>query len=152
MSPQGAAHAVAVRLAASAMQRAFASGHVVSVQLPMALAANSEPEPDVSVTPGSPRDFLGQHPATAVIVVEVSDTTLDYDRGPKAGLYAQAGIPEYWILDLADRVLEVHREPVAMAGQPFGHHYRSINRHTGADALTLLGAPGISIRVADLLP
>jgi hypothetical protein len=59
----------------------------------------------------------------------VADATLAFDRTMKASLYASVGIPEYWIVNLQDRVLECHREPAPMADQPFGHHYRSITRH-----------------------
>jgi Uma2 family endonuclease len=65
---------------------------------------------------GSIRDYKKQHPTTAVLVVEVADTTLQFDRTTKAALYARAGIPEYWIVNLADRVLEVHRQPAPMTG------------------------------------
>jgi Uma2 family endonuclease len=66
-------------------------------------------------------DYEGHHPATAILVVEIADTTLAFDRRTKASLYAWAGIHEYWIVNLPDNVLEVHRDPGLMADQPFGH-------------------------------
>jgi len=70
----------------------------------------------------------------------------------KGSLYAQAGIAEYWIVNLPDRVLEVHREPAPMTDQPFGHHYRSLTRHTEAERVAPLAAPSATAKVADLLP
>ncbi|MCS6919892.1 MAG: Uma2 family endonuclease [Fimbriimonadales bacterium] len=72
---------------------------------------NSEPIPDIAVVPGKPSDYKQQHPTTALLVIEIADTTLRHDRGRKLRLYARHNIPEYWILNLKERVLEVYREP-----------------------------------------
>lgn len=152
MSPQKAPHATTICLVENALNRIFSEGYDVRVQLPLALGERSEPEPDVAVVSGSIRDYETEHPASAVLVVEVSDTTLASDRTLKASLYALAGIEEYWIVNLVDRVLEVHRQPAEMAEQPFGHHYRSITRHTETETLSPLAAPAASLAVADLLP
>jgi Uma2 family endonuclease len=106
----------------------------------------------VSVVEGSPRDPAGTHPTDALLVVEVADTSLRFDRAEKAAVYARAGIRDYWIVNLRDRVLEVHREPAPMAEQPLGRRYRSITRHTGEDAVSPLFAPGVRVAVADLIP
>jgi len=152
VTPQHSLHATGVTLAAETLRQAFGQGYVVRVQLPLALADDSEPEPDVAVVAGEIRDYKKAHPSTAVLVVEVADTTLEFDRGRKAGLYAAAGITEYWVLNLQDRVLEVHREPAPMVGQPFGHHYRSITRHPHADSLHPLAAPAAAVNVGHLIP
>jgi Uma2 family endonuclease len=86
--PQGGRHAMGVRMVEEALRAAFASGRDVRGQLPVALDEESEPEPDVSVVPGSFRDYPHSHPAGAVLVVEVADSSLALDRGEK-------GIPEY---------------------------------------------------------
>ncbi|MBI3186110.1 MAG: Uma2 family endonuclease [Myxococcales bacterium] len=151
MTPQTSYHASAVRLVEHELRRVF-PGHVISVQLPLALGPSSEPEPDVSVAAGSLREFTQAHPTSALLLVEVADTTLTFDRTVKAGLYAEGGIADYWILNLRDRVLEVHREPSAMAEQPLGHHYRSITRHTESESVSPLAAPTARVAVADLLP
>jgi len=77
---------------------------------------------------------------------------LTWDRTAKASLYARAGIAEYWIINVRDRVLEVHREPGPMAEQPLGFSYRSITRYVEIDIVAPLGAPHASVKVAELLP
>ena len=148
---QNEPHSWAIRAAENALRRAFVSGHDVRSQLPLVFGIRNKPEPDVAVVLGSFDDYKRKHPTTAVLVVEVSDSTLLQDRTVKAGVYARAGIEEYWIVNLPDNVLEVHRQPAPMADQPLGHHYRSIVRLTAADTLTPLGAPDSVIAVASLL-
>jgi len=77
---------------------------------------------------------------------------LAYGRTTKAALYARAGIADYWIINLRDRVLEVHRQPAPMADQPLGHHFRSVTRYTEAEAVAPLAAPNAPVAVADLRP
>lgn len=83
-------------------------GAGVRVQLPLVVSDESEPEPDLCVVEGSHRDYRHEHPRTALLVVEVADSTLAYDR-LEAGLYASASVPEYWILNVTDGWLEVFR-------------------------------------------
>src|SRR5262249_43192216 len=92
--PQGTPHATGIVLAQETLRPSFGSGHVVRVQLPLAPDDFSEPEPDLAVMRGSARDYDGIHPETAVLVVEVAETSLAFDRGRKASLYARAQIPE----------------------------------------------------------
>src|SRR5581483_4899655 len=110
MSPQGTRHMAVVRLIARALEKAFGEGHDARTQGPLAVGPFSEPEPDVAVVVGSPDDYLDEHPTTAILVVEVSDSSLMLDRR-KAGIYAQAKIREYWIANLVEGVLEVRRKP-----------------------------------------
>ncbi len=152
VSPQLTPHATSISLCGEALRKAFDQGHHVRIQAPMALGPHSEPEPDVCVVEGSARDYEREHPKTAVLVIEVADSSLRLDRKVKASLYAAAGIPDYWLLNLPDRVLEVHREPAPMADEPFGHQYRSITRYPETAVVSPLAAPGATIRVADLLP
>ncbi|HVF09357.1 MAG TPA: Uma2 family endonuclease [Abditibacteriaceae bacterium] len=149
---QNGPHATAVILVGDALRSVFSTGYVIRPQLPLALGQRSMPEPDVAVVTGSTRDHIQAHPTTAVLVVEISDSTLTLDRAAKAHIYARAGIPEYWIVNVSDRVLEVYRQPTAMAEQPLGHHYRSITRHTEEESIAPVAAPTTPIAVADLLP
>jgi hypothetical protein len=152
VTPQMMPHAIGVTLSADRVRLVFGEGFHVRVQLPMTIGTRNQPEPDVAVITGAVRDYLDAHPTTAVLIIEVSDSTLRYDRTTKAALYARAGIADYWILNLVDRVLEVHREPAAMTDMPLGHGYRSITRHTPTDSVVPLAAPQSLIAVADLLP
>ena len=150
---QSAAQAWAICAMTEALRGLFfPSGFDVRCQLPLILGPRSKPEPDLTVVVGSFHDYKRAHPTTAVLVVEVSDTTLAYDRSTKAALYARAGIEDYWIVSLPDGVLEVHRQPAAMADQPLGHHYRSITRLTPADTVSPLGRPDVAVAVSALLP
>src|SRR5215470_6855850 len=110
--PQGGPHATAVGLVAAALEKTFGRGFHVREEKPIALNKSSEPEPDVAVVPGGLRDYASGHPSRPVLLVEVADSSLVLDRLRKGGLYARAGIVEYWIVNLVDQVLEVYREPV----------------------------------------
>ncbi len=149
---QNPPHSLGVHLAEIALNAEFTTGFDVRSQLPLALGERNRPEPDVAVVTGSPRDYLARHPATALLVVEISDATLQQDREVKAAIYAQAGIEEFWIVNLLDHVVEVHRGPAAMSGPLLGYGYRSVVQHTTGQTLSPLAAPAASSRVADLLP
>ena len=152
MSPQNSPHAAAIGAMQYALEDVFSDGYWVRVQLPLALTDDSEPEPDLAVVIGSWRDYTKSHPTGAALIVEISDTTLAIDRGAKASMYASAGAAEYWIVNLRDRVLEVHRQPSPMDDQPFGYHFLSVTRHTEAEGVASLSRPDAVILVADLLP
>jgi len=124
----------------------------VRTQLPLALSEYDEPFPDLAVVPGSPRDYLAQHPTSALLVVEVSEASLKTDREVKGSLYASAGIPEYWILNLRERVLEVYREPAADARSVYGAAYRTRRVYTAGEQVCPLCAPDAPLAVERLLP
>ncbi len=120
---------------------------------PIDLGRRTQPEPDAAVVAGQPRDFAN-HPRNALLIVEVSDTSLNYDRRVKAHLYAQAGFLDYWIVNLVHRQLEVHRNP-----QPDPDpihkgrfHYADVTIVPADGFATPLAAPGARVAVADLLP
>ena len=117
----------------------------------MALDEESEPEPDVVVAPGTFRDYRHAHPSRPALLVEVADTSLESDRDYKGSLYARARVPEYWIVNLVDSVLEVYREPVADPAAPYGWRYGSTATRRPGDAVAPLGRPPTAIRVSDLL-
>jgi Uma2 family endonuclease len=152
MTPQKSPHATAIWLAQEALRLAFGAGFHVRSQLPLTLGPDSEPEPDAAVVRGTAREYVDGHPTTAILVVEVADTTLEFDRGRKAAMYARAGIPEYWIVNLPDRVLEVHRDLGPLPDRPAEHGYRSTRRTGSSDAVAPLSSPTAHVRVADLLP
>ena len=150
--PQGSSHFAAIRATEEALRVAFGPGWEVRTQGPVALDDESEPEPDVAVVPGSFRDYASEHPSRPVLVVEVSESSLSLDRHHKESLYARAQLADYWIVNLVDRVLEVHREPGADATSLFGWRYRSVVAFGPDASVSPLAAPGARIRVADLLP
>jgi Uma2 family endonuclease len=150
--PQSSPHMAAIRLAERALTRAFGAGWDVRGQGPIALDDDSEPEPDVSVVRGDPRDYVDHHPSDPVLVVEVSLGRVAFDRGEKAGLYARAGVPEYWIVNLVERALEVRRRPVPSGTEPYGATYDEVAILGPNDSVTPLAVPASRITVADLLP
>jgi Uma2 family endonuclease len=149
--PQRTPHAVATQLAAEALRVAFGAGWTVRVQLPLALDDASEPEPDVAVVRGAPRDYLREHPSSPALVVEVARDSLRADRTLKARLYARAGIGDYWIVNLVDRILEVHRSPTGLGARRRAT-YAEIDRLGPSEAIAPLAALAARIVVADLLP
>jgi Uma2 family endonuclease len=120
-------------------------------QMPLDLGLDAEPQPDLAVADG-PRASFPTHPTTALLVVEVSDTTLYIDRGRKAGIYARAGIADYWIVNVNSRQLEIYRRPVADTTVPEGYRYDETVILNETDSVSPLAAPQATIRVADLLP
>jgi len=149
--PQGSRHAAAVSLVGDALRKAFGSGWYVMVQLPVALDDESEPEPDVAVVPGTAREYWDAHPSRPVLVVEVADTSAALDREHKAGLYARAAVPEYWIVDLADEALEVYRHPIPSPQSRYRWSYASVQRLVRGTAVSPEAAPASAIPIGDLL-
>lgn len=113
--------------------------------MPLALDEHSEPEPDISVVTGTPRDYKEAHPKTAVLIVEIADAFLSFDLENKRRLYARVGIPEYWIVNLIDQRVEVFRHPKAS-------RYLKHLIFGATEYLTLIGQQQASIEVADILP
>jgi Uma2 family endonuclease len=150
--PQSEAHYTAVGLAGDALRAAFGAGWLIRTQGPIALDDESEPEPDVAVAPGRRRDYSREHPARPVLVVEVALSSLSLDRRHKGSLYARARLADYWVVNLADRLLEIYREPVEDATAPFGWRYASVQVLDAAASATPLAAPAARVLVGDLLP
>ncbi len=145
MSPMKSRHATGIELVNQALRARLGSQGYVREQKPLALTPLSEPEPDIAVVTGSPRDYAQAHPTTAQLVVEVSDSTLKFDQQVKGPLYAEAGIPEYWILNLVDNTLEVYRDPTSE-----GYQTRQV--WGSQEQVTSLIEPDQQIPVLELLP
>jgi Uma2 family endonuclease len=150
--PQGSLHAAIVTQLGQILTTTFGLGWHPRLQAPLALGEHSEPEPDVAVVAGKPLDYVVSHPTTAALVVEVAESSLRLDRRFKAAVYARAGLREYWIVNLVDRALEVHREPRPPADATGDWVYRSVEVLRPPATVTPLAAPGARIPVADLLP
>lgn len=146
MSPMGRPHCVALSKTARALAAAFGADYAVEQQMPFQLASGLEPQPDVMVVPGIVDDYADAPRASDILLlVEVSDSTLRYDRGTKATMYAAEGIADYWLLNLRARTLEVRRRPE-------GGGYLSLDVCQEGETVAPLHAPDASVRVADLLP
>lgn len=139
-------HAAALGKALLTLAMAFGIGYNIRPQLPISLSTDGEPEPDLAVVVGEPDDYT-EHPTEhdVLLVMEISDSTLAFDKGLKSEVYAEAGIAEYWILDINARTLEVRREP-------HGTIYRSTHLYDDTQSVTPLARPDAQISVAALLP
>lgn len=146
----GPRHAMAIRLLAEQDPAVRAAGWFMLTQLPVSLPPYHEPEPDGAIVRGAPRDYPDRPPGAAdvAIVIEVADSSLETDRTRKLSIYASAGIPQYVIVNLVDRQLEVHEQPVPAEGR----YASQVTLHTG-DLLHLrVGAQRLPIPVGHLLP
>jgi Uma2 family endonuclease len=150
--PVNTFHAVAVVLIGEVLSQVLPKDLHLRIQLPLALGEYDEPFPDVAVISGSPRDYLNKHPTTALLVVEVSEASLKTDREIKGSLYASAGIPAYWIVNLKERVVEVYREPAEDARAVYGVSYRQRAVLRVGERLSPLFAPDATIAVEQLIP
>src|SRR5207248_5059445 len=110
----------------------------------------TDPVPEVMVVRGGIRDYTTAHPTTAVFVVEVADSSLKFDTTTKAELYAPAGVPDYWVIDLEHRRLLVFRDPRSTGNGAIA--YRTRLTLGPNDTVSPLAAPNAAVKVADLLP
>ncbi|MEO2092076.1 MAG: Uma2 family endonuclease [Gemmataceae bacterium] len=127
-------------------------GHHVRNQMGFDIGEDTDPGPDLAVVQGDRRAYAQQTPTTAVLIVEVSETTLFTDITTKAEKYATAKVPEYWVIDLENRQLIVFREPVELPAGLGASAYRQRNTYGPDATIAPLAAPTATVRVADLLP
>jgi Uma2 family endonuclease len=149
MSPMNEPHVTGTALTADRLRDVFGTGFFIRTQAPLDLGADMDPEPDVAVVPGGPRDYSAT-PTMALLIVGVADTSLSYDTTTKAELYAEKSIPEYWVLDLANRRLLVFRDPAPIAAG--GAAYRTLLTLSPSESVSPLAVPAAAVAVADLLP
>ena len=145
------AHAISSELATRLFILTF-PGFSVRSSLPFDVGRRSLLEPDIAVVPGNARDYQDNHPNRAHLIVEISDATLRKDRTLKAHLYAYAGLPDYWLLNLVDRQLEIHRNPGPDPTRKGRFTYADVTIVPADGHASPLAAPGSRIAVADLLP
>jgi Uma2 family endonuclease len=150
--PQGAYHASAVSSVDYALRAVLPLGWTVRLQAPVSLDEESEPEPDLAVVAGRPADYRAAHPAHPVLAIEVAESSLAFDREQKGSLYARAGIGDYWVVNLVDRVVEVYRDPEPDASAAYGWRYRSATVLAPPAVVAPLAFASSQIAVADLLP
>ena len=145
MTPQGSRHAVVIQRLTAALVRTVGDELAVRPQLPLTLLEDSEPEPDLAVVRAVDAPLEGPHPRSALLVIEVAGDSLSIDRQSKATLYARAGIPEYWIVNLGASSIEALSEPDRVAGV-----YRSNDVVVAGQTLGARSVPGLKIDVARL--
>ena len=146
MSPEGKRHVAAIELASDLFRELLKGKHRIRSQHPLALSVEAEPEPDVAIVENpDARAYLDTHPRTALLVVEVAESSLQHDLTVKAGQYAKAGIPEYWVVNLVDDVVEVFRAPT-----PRGYQERRTMQP--GDIIQPVALPDLSIEVSELIP
>jgi Uma2 family endonuclease len=143
MAPIGPAHASVVQRLVELLLPGLLGRATVRVQQPLVAGNESEPEPDISVVPLGA--YTERHPDRAILVIEVAESSLAYDRDTKGPLYAASRVDEYWVVDVAGRAVEVHTEPV-------GDRYAKVRRVTGSESLAPAAFPELAIAVGTLLP
>ncbi len=147
MSPHNPPHAAATSLVDLALREAIGRRAAIRVQLPLLAGPYSAPEPNVAVVPGRESDYYDTHPTSALLAVEVADSSLLQDRLTKAAIYAAAGIPEYWLVNLRDDCVEVFRTP-----DPPARRYGERRVAHRGDRLDVVAIADVSVAVADILP
>lgn len=145
-------HATALELTYNEIRDSFTKDFAVRSQSPINLSEDFETVPDVFVVRGNARDFRDELPKTADLVIEISDTTLSYDRNRKASLYAKFGIRDYWILNLKKRVLEVYRQPSEDENAFYGFDYEEKLTFDETQKVAPIAKSEAQIKIADLLP
>lgn len=152
MSTMKSPHATGLSLTDSAMREVFGRECTVRNQMPLDFGENFETVPDIAVVKGEARDFKDAHPKTADLVIEISDTTLSYDRNRKASLYAKFAIEDYWILNLKKRTLEIYRTPAEDENSFYGFSYAEKTTFSETQEVSSLAKPEAKIKIADILP
>jgi Uma2 family endonuclease len=142
MPPKGAPHDSAIQRLTKLLLPAVLGRAEVRVQSAFAASDGSEPEPDVAIVP--PGEYRDAHPTQALLLIEVADSSLPVDRGIKAQLYAESGVPEYWVVNVRDAIVEVHTEIVRGV-------YTHVKPYRAGDRVALLRFPEVEIAVADVL-
>ncbi len=145
-------HDVGLTLTFQYVQSVCPSGHHVRNQQGFDVWTRNDPGPDLAVVPGTIRDYTDRTPATAIWIAEISDTTLRIDTTTKVELYAIAQVPEYCVLDVANRRLIVHRDPELQPAGLGANAYRTRLTFGPNDTVAPLAAAGSPVKVAELLP
>jgi Uma2 family endonuclease len=150
--PRNPPHDGTIDLLKAALPACIPSGWLLRIQQTVALS-DSQPEPDFAIVRGTPRSYLARHPGAADVgvVIEVADASLLRDQRDKTRIYARAGLPCYWIINLVDQRIEVYSQPSGPVAIPA---YQSFQTYQPGDAapLVLDGAAVGTVPAADLLP
>lgn len=143
MNPPKPPHASTVDKLMLLLVRGLSTQAGVRIQQPFAANEESEPQPDLALVPLATYEI--EHPNQAQLIIEVSESSIRYDRGPKLRVYAEAGVPEYWIVNLEQRLIEVHRKPA-------NGRYWQVQSYDDSSVIRPERFPDFELRVADVLP
>ena len=154
MPAPGPLHTFCIQLLTRLFLALLGQSHSIRAQSSLTINEFSNPQPDLCLALGSDSHYRNAHPEpnAVALLIEVADTTLRFDLGPKSHLYAAAGIPDYWVLDINNRLLHVHRDPVSDEAAPRGFRYSTVQVLTETESVAPLAAPQTTIRIADMLP
>ena len=151
MPPMSEAHAQSIDKITKRFNRTLDEQLIVRGEHPFNAGDHGRPEPDIAIV--RPEHLaLDAPPSQAILIVEVSKSTLAYDRDTKLHLYASLGISDYWIVNLIENQIEVHRQPIESSGAQFGHDYASRQIYQRGQSISLLEVPEVSIDVDAMLP
>lgn len=152
MAAKGTAHEACITRLVRELPKLIGDRATVRVQSPIVLSNYSEPEPDFAIVQNRADDYLASHPSAAdvLLVIEVSDSSVGYDQAVKLPLYAQAGIADYWIFNLADGRLETYSEPYQTTEGQFG--YRLTRIVLPNEAIALPGFADSSLELVKVFP
>ncbi len=145
------AHVTSLHLIAKYLDRTFPDYYIRN-QSALNVGTENDPGPDLAVVAGSIRDYSTRQATTAVLVVEIADSSLAFDRGPKSNLYSAANVQEYWVLDLNGQQLFAYRDPIADADAPRGFRYATVLTFAATERAAPLADPQSSVLVAEMLP
>lgn len=149
MVAKGTRHSVGNTKLLRVLDRLIGDKAVVRSQEPIILSANSEPEPDVVIANGQPDDYLSNHPYSAdiLLVIEVSDSTLNYDQTGKLSLYAEYQIQDYWIANLIANQLEQYSQPYQDNQGNFGYRIKQISLRNETVALPIFSDLSVDLNL-----
>lgn len=152
VSPPSNLHSIFIQRSNRALTSVFGPEYWVRIQMSLDLSLYSVVVPDLAVIECNVDEAAErENPTTALLVIEVSDTTLRYDRKKKGSLYARVGIQEYWILNVEERRLEVFRSPVSDEKAIFGFSYKDVSEFEPNQTVEPLAKPGAKVQVSDLM-
>lgn len=143
MSPIGPPHSSVVDRLTRFLVKAIDPRALVRIQQPFLAHDESEPEPDVAVVPDG--TYADAHPGRAFLIIEVAESSLEYDRDEKGPLYAASDVDEYWIVDVSTRAVEVYSDPA-------NGRYRKLQTVDKDGSVTVTAFPDVTITVASLFP
>lgn len=140
-APMGEDHAVPIERLTRLLARLLPEHFSLRCQLPLAAADDSQPQPDFTILPAKRRGH--ETPSQAQLVIEIADSSLQFDLKRKSAVYARAGVPEYWVLDVKKKVLVAHRAPTATK-------YRNVKRLTELSAVTSSAVEGLVLDLREV--